>query len=418
MNKLSSRQKKQAFLIAVLLSVTAASGVGAWLLGAGEDTLQRRRAVTPFADFWLVEKPVEKAPASWQETPKEEPVKQEAKAEEVAPEAKPEQATEQPVAEKAEAEKPVAEQPAQTPIPEKTEPAAKTETEAPASTEAAPQAEQQPVAAMPEAKALPVAKPAWQKFARSFDATQAQPRIGLVIGNLGLARSATQAAIQDMPGDVTLAFSSLSPDIETNVASARAAGHEVLLGVPMEPDNYPQNDPGPNALLVQSPNDENVKRLQWALARSEGYVGVMPMMGEKFVTQEDKLVPVLQTLKQEGLLFLDATGVKASTVAPLSRLARMPFARGDIKIDASAARNAIDAQLIALEQLAREHGQAIGVALPYPVTFEKLKAWIATLEEKGLVLAPVTALVSGEAPAAAIENTTEAAPATEESPQP
>ena len=33
------------------------------------------------------------------------------------------------------------------------------------------------------------------------------------------------------------------------VARAREAGHEVLLEVPMEPFDYPDNDPGPQTLL-------------------------------------------------------------------------------------------------------------------------------------------------------------------------
>jgi polysaccharide deacetylase 2 family uncharacterized protein YibQ len=34
------------------------------------------------------------------------------------------------------------------------------------------------------------------------------------------------------------------------------------------------------------------------------------------------------------------------------------------------------------------------MAQPYPVTLERLREWLATLETKGLVLAPVTAVAN------------------------
>ncbi len=39
-------------------------------------------------------------------------------------------------------------------------------------------------------------------------------------------------------------------------ASARSGGHEILLEVPLEPFDYPENDPGPDTLLTgQAPRD-------------------------------------------------------------------------------------------------------------------------------------------------------------------
>src|SRR5690606_936651 len=145
---------------------------------------------------------------------------------------------------------------------------------------------------------------------------------------------------------------------------ARAAGHELLLTVPMEPENYPQNDPGPNTLLTSLPDKDNVSRLRWALSRADGFVAVMPSMGEKFVQVEDKMVPVLDVLREDGLLIVDNTLNKDSLIAPLSRLGKVPFVRTDLWIDAAASRGAIQEQLTKLEEIAKERGQAIGVAMP------------------------------------------------------
>ena len=126
----------------------------------------------------------------------------------------------------------------------------------------------------------------------------------------------------------------------------------------------------------------------------------MPFMGEKFVLAEEKLAPVFDELKKDDLLIVDSTQAERSRIPALARLAKLTFARADVLIDA-AARDALDAQFANLETMAREHGQVVAVIKPYPVTFEKLATWIQTLEGKGLVLAPASAVTSAVSPPAA-----------------
>jgi polysaccharide deacetylase 2 family uncharacterized protein YibQ len=75
----------------------------------------------------------------------------------------------------------------------------------------------------------------------------------------------------------------------------------------------------------------------------------------------------------------------------------LPRAIGDGFIDAIPSKAAIEAQLRNLEEAARLDGAAVGIAMPYPVTLDHLSQWIATLEAKGIVLAPITALVNKQA---------------------
>jgi polysaccharide deacetylase 2 family uncharacterized protein YibQ len=375
---LTTKQSNLAWAVALIVYVAVIAAVVAWLSANSKDTIQRREAQSPSATVNLPGKTPE-VPPSWQ-------------APAPPPPAMPPPVTPPAVAPEAKPEAPAPEQ-TKAPEPAKPEPA-------------------KPDAAKPEAAASPVAAPLppavttnpdaapppqkWQKYARPFDQKDTRPRIGLIIADLGMASTATQAAIQDLPGEVTLAFSSAAPDIEGWLAKSRAAGHENILTIPMEPDNYPQNDPGPNTLLLSLPDKDNVSRIRWAMARGDGYVAVTPYMGEKFVTDEQKLVPVLDVVREQQIMVLDGTMNKDSLIAPLSRLGHIPFVRSDMVIDAAASSQAIDTQLDALEKLARAKGQAIGVALPYPVTFDKLKDWIAGLGKKGIVLAPLTAMASEE----------------------
>ena len=90
-------------------------------------------------------------------------------------------------------------------------------------------------------------------FARPVKALAGRPgapRVALIVAGLGVSTSATSTAIAQLPGPVTFAFMPYGAEVERLAALARSEGHEILLQVPMEPFNYPDNDPGPQTLLT------------------------------------------------------------------------------------------------------------------------------------------------------------------------
>jgi polysaccharide deacetylase 2 family uncharacterized protein YibQ len=236
--------------------------------------------------------------------------------------------------------------------------------------------------------------PAWQQFARPFDPNDERPRIAVVVVDLGLSNAATAAAVQNLPGAVTLSFSPYAESLESWINLARAAGHEVLLGLPMEPANFPVRDPGPRTLLTSLSPRQNLERMDWVLGRVSGYVGVTNNMGSRFTASADALRPVLTSLRDRGLVFLDARTSPRSVAAGLATSLGLPRAINDRLIDQEAARASIDANLADIERVARETGNAVALGQPFPVTFERLNNWLPTLEGKGFALAPVTALLN------------------------
>ncbi len=238
-------------------------------------------------------------------------------------------------------------------------------------------------------------KVAWRIYARPSDPTDPRPKIAIVIVNLGLSDAATEAAIQRLPGAVTLAFSPYAGSkLDQWLDLSRVAGHEVLLSVPMEPINYPDSNPGPHTLLTSLLPAQNLERLRWALSRFTGYVGVTNYMGSRFSTSADSLRPVLQEVKNRGLLFLDNRSTPASVIGQVAAEINLPRAANDRFIDGQAARVAIDGKLAELEMVARRQGHAIGIGFPFPVTIERVAAWAGTIEDRGFVLMPVSAIAS------------------------
>lgn len=245
---------------------------------------------------------------------------------------------------------------------------------------------------------LPVIAPdgsePWQVYARPHHDLSTRPRIALVISGLGLRKSTTDAAIDNLPPAVTLVFSPYGADLQARVDQARQAGHEVMLLAPMEPDDYPRNDPGPHTLLVLAETAQNLDRLHWVMSRFTGYVGVMNDMGSKFTSSEEAMTPILSDLKARGLLFLDARTSQYSVAAELARSLRVPRAINNRYIDNEQTEEAIRRRLEELENLARTYGAAAGVGRLYPVTIKTAADWAAGLPERGFDLAPVSAIAN------------------------
>ncbi len=237
----------------------------------------------------------------------------------------------------------------------------------------------------------------WKVYARPFDDSDKRPRIAVVVTGLGLSGAATEAAIQELPGSVTLAFSPYAKNLDQWMTLARTAGHEVLLDLPMEPIDYPQQDPGPYTLLTSIDPKQNLFKMQWLLSRGTGYVGVTNHMGSRFTASGKDLGPVINTMKSRGLLFLDSRASDQSVAAKMAREANMPWALNNRFIDAEASRPAIDARLGEVEEIAKKTGFAVAMGSAYPVTMERVAKWIPEAEKRGFAIAPVSAIANKQA---------------------
>jgi len=240
---------------------------------------------------------------------------------------------------------------------------------------------------------VPEILPPWRRHAQPFDAPAKLPRIAIVLTGLGMSSAATEAAIKQLPSAISLSFTPYSRRLNEWIALARVNGHEVLLDLPMEPTSYPDDDPGPQALLTALSERQNLARLEWALRRATGFVGVTAVMGSRFLTSEEHMAPILNELKNQGLLFLDSRASEASIAGPLALKIGMASAVNDRFLDrAQASRVAIDDRLVQLERIARTEGFAVAIGQTYPVTIERLRAWAAEVETRGFVLAPLSSI--------------------------
>jgi len=259
-----------------------------------------------------------------------------------------------------------------------------------------PKATEAPASADTQVAALvPDPESPWRRNRQPFNETDPRPRIAVVLTGLGLASEVTKAAIEELPGGVTLSFTPYSRNLTHWVAQARLNGHEVMLDLPMEPTSYPDDDPGPQGLLTALSPRQNLDRLRWMLDRAIGYVGLAGVMGSRFAASREHMGPVLEELRERGLLFLDNRASDRSLAAQIASEIGVPNAVNDRSLDRTqASRVAIDARLVQVENVARGEGFAVTMGRAYAVTIERLRDWAKGLEARGFALAPISALAN------------------------
>jgi uncharacterized protein len=216
------------------------------------------------------------------------------------------------------------------------------------------------------------------------------PVVAIVIGGLGVGAAKTSDAIMKLPAAVTLAFTPYGSDPTKLAERARAQRHELLLQIPMEPYDYPDNDPGPQTLLATLPPDQNLDRLYWHLSRLQAYVGITNFMGARFVATDAAMQLIMSEAAKRGLAFFDDGAAPRSVASALATGQAIPFAKGDVALDAVPTAVEIDHALAKLESLAKERGYAIGTASAFPVSIDRIGSWIKGLDSRGIMLVPLT----------------------------
>lgn len=218
-------------------------------------------------------------------------------------------------------------------------------------------------------------------------------RVAIIVGGLGLSQSGTQEAIEALPSGVTLGFSSMGNSLQRWMQKARKEGHEVVLQIPMEPLGYPSINPGPKTLTSKASFGANLGNLRWSLGRMTNYPLVMNYLGAGLVNNRASLEPLLEEIRNRGLGYIDDGSVASSQAISIAKASRLPNAQASMTLDLNQSPDKIDAQLNALQSLARQRGFAIGVATAFPVSVERVARWVKGAQARDIQIVPVSNLI-------------------------
>ncbi len=136
---------------------------------------------------------------------------------------------------------------------------------------------------------------------------------------------------------------------------------EFIVHMPMEPQGYPEDDPGKRALMTDMSEMKVRSRLRSVLDRYPDVSGMNNHMGSQF-TQNTKLMgTVMDVLKERGLFYLDSRTSSASVALEVGQRKNIPVLRNQVFLDNEQLEEAVERQLAKLVRIAREEGRAIGI---------------------------------------------------------
>ncbi len=218
----------------------------------------------------------------------------------------------------------------------------------------------------------------------------AGPHVALLVAGLGDDDTQVEEAITMLPAAVSFGLTPYGAHIADVAALARASGHELILEIPMQALNPATENAGNEALVMAGPISLDQPMLDWDLSRFQGYAGVTDAIGASqgagFMNNPYAKAWLLRQIAAKGLFFIDARQTGPALYA-WNRTA-------DEVIDPVSAPQNEAVQLASLIQLAKLHGNALGILMiPVPHAVQMLQSWIQTLGATGVSLVPVSAVV-------------------------
>lgn len=243
-------------------------------------------------------------------------------------------------------------------------------------TEAPPQPvipEPVPPVPVPDSKPTPPPAPALPPVLPPQAVVTDTPRLAIVIDDLGL-NAARLDALMDMGLDLTLSFLPYGRDAAPQVKRARKRGFEILVHVPMEPLDKKIYS-GPKTLRVSMGDAQIRETLNHNLDCFDDYVGINNHMGSAFTQNAEKLAPVMDILRERGLIFLDSRTSGKSVGRKIAKNHGVTCLERDVFIDNVRHVPTILSHLDQAAQIAKRRGYAIAIGHPHGETIQALKKW-------------------------------------------
>ncbi|OPX32441.1 MAG: hypothetical protein B1H40_02550 [Candidatus Latescibacteria bacterium 4484_181] len=171
------------------------------------------------------------------------------------------------------------------------------------------------------------------------------------------------------------------------------SGHEVLLHLPMEPEDESKNNPGKGAILVRQSSSQIRTLTRRALASVPHAKGVNNHMGSRATESLRVMKAVLREIKKRGLFFIDSMTSSQSVGYSTAKSMGIRCAQRDLFIDNQDDPKAIETRLLELSRLAAEQQKAIGIGHARENTLKALEQMLPKLQKRGFKLVSASKMV-------------------------
>jgi polysaccharide deacetylase 2 family uncharacterized protein YibQ len=219
-----------------------------------------------------------------------------------------------------------------------------------------------------------------------------RPGIAIIVANLGLNKTLLFDALK-LNRKIVLDISPYASDIEKLVDLAVQKEHEVLINIPMQPNDDPVQDPGPYTLLHSASSRENISKLEWVLSRTNKMIGLYGNKSDAFVNSKSNIFPIFKLLQNHGLVFVYGDENSHPLLENISNNLHMGYVNIHLDFDETMDENNVLDNLMKLESIAKSQGFAIGRIHPNPLLIKIINNWISGLQTKNINLVSIREII-------------------------
>jgi polysaccharide deacetylase 2 family uncharacterized protein YibQ len=222
------------------------------------------------------------------------------------------------------------------------------------------------------------------------------PSVAIILTGLGLNTTWTEKVLSTVSKKTTLAFSPYSPNLNDLLQRTKTLGFNTLVGLPMEPHAYPNQDPGPYTLLTGAKDGENIRKTKLILDNIPNGIGIIGEYGSQFTLSKVDLEPVLKEIKNRGSVFIDPNTTLHSQVQSTCKALEITCPQVDLTLPISSNSAEEDNFLKKIIQNAKENGIIVISVPAIPAFVQHLPEWLDTIEKNGINVVSITELKSPE----------------------
>ena len=224
--------------------------------------------------------------------------------------------------------------------------------------------------------------------------------MAIVVDDFGAIGGELLQGFLNLPVEIDFAILPGLSYSEETMNRAYEQGRETLVHLPMEPLDYPLQNPGKDAILVQMDKSEVEKIVLKHLNSLPLCSGVNNHMGSLATTDKEIMSYVMEVLRKKGKFFLDSRTSAVSVAYQTAQKAHILAFRNDLFLDSPDMTTAtMESKIERVKQISQNRNYVI--AITHCHSLDKLKYlqdFISRIQKEGFILKRLSDLKETEVP--------------------
>ncbi|HNP63136.1 MAG TPA: divergent polysaccharide deacetylase family protein [Woeseiaceae bacterium] len=223
-------------------------------------------------------------------------------------------------------------------------------------------------------------------------AATTQPRIAIIIDDLGYRLAAGQRAIR-LPGPVSVAVLPGAPRTDVLARAAYANGKEVLLHLPLQarPDDRTQE---PMRISLDMNRDEFRETFDRAFASVPHAVGVNNHRGSLLTRHPGHMQWLMEEIQaRDPVFFVDSFTTHQSVALQFADELGVHARKRDVFLDPDPEPETVAREFERMKRLATKRGSVVVIGHPYAATLDLLERELPKLADEGFELVAISELM-------------------------